>query len=179
VKKEKLEHYADELARHADAPWVTPLFFALFVLDAFVMVIPADTLLGATVSMRKKHLKKWLIVALAGSAIGLAIAMLLAQTVFHDYFIKLTSEGGAYHKVQDVINHAKNYGYIELSIGVFTVVPSIIAGLAGVIVGLNPWVVWVIIVAAKWLKIVLTLWLLYTGSNVVKKWIRLYLKTSV
>ncbi len=179
MNKGKLEHYAEVIAIHADAPWVTPLFFVLFFIDAFLMVLPADTLLGATVSIRPKHVKKWTVAACLGSSVGLGLAIILALTVLHEYFVRTTLEGGFYHKVQEIIAHAQDYGYLELSIGVFTIVPSILAGLAGVLVGLNPWVVWVLVVTAKLLKILLTLWLLYTGSTFLKKWVRLYLKTSV
>lgn len=179
MKREKLENYAETLARHADAPWITPFFLFLFFIDSFLMVLPADSLLGATVAIRPKHVKKWAFFSCLGSALGLALAIFLAETVLHDYFFRLMAEGGFYHRVQEIIEHAQNYGYLELAIGVFTIVPSLIAGLAGVVVGLNPWIVFLLISSAKILKILLTLWLLYTGSHYLKKIVKIYVKTSV
>lgn len=143
------------------------------------MFLPADTLLGMTVSIRPRHAKKWTIFSCVGAALGLALAMFLAETILHEFFLSLIRGDGIYHKVQEIIDHAQNYGYIELAIGVFTIVPSLIAGLAGVVMGLNPFAVYGIITSAKLLKILLTLWLLYTGSGYLKKLVKLYLKTSV
>jgi len=179
MKKEKLLHYARKIVQHADAAWVGPFFFFFFFADALVMVLPADSLLGATASMHPKHLKKWAVLSCLGAASGLALAVLLGNTVLHNYLHALISEGGYYHRVGDILTHAQNYGYLELTIGVFTFLPCVIGAIAGAVVGLNPFWVFLIVLAAKLLKILLTLWLLYAGSGLLKRIVRWYLKTSV
>ncbi len=179
MKQEKLYHYAEVLARHADAPWLPLFFLILFFVDSFLMVLPADSLLGATVAIRPIHVKKWTFFACCGSILGLGVAVILGNYVLHDYMMELVAREGFYHKVAEILEHAQNYGYLELCIGVFTIVPSIIGALAGAVVGLNPWVVFVLVVTAKLIKILLTLWLLYTGSHYLKKFVKFYLKTSV
>jgi len=179
MNKDKLFAYARKIVDHADAHWVAPFFLVLFFLDAFLMVIPADSLLGATASLHPKHLKKWTICACLGASLGLGLAVLLGNTVLHNYLMNAISEGGFYHKVGDILQHVQNYGYVELSIGVFTVVPSVVGAIAGAVIGLNPYWVFLIVLSAKLLKILLTLWLLYTGSALVRKIIKIYLKTSV
>jgi membrane protein YqaA with SNARE-associated domain len=78
-----------------------------------------------------------------------------------------------------VVEHAQNYGYVELTIGVFTLLPSLFGVLIGVVVGLNPWAVWALALAGKVVKILATVWIIFSGSQVLKKYIRLWLKTSV
>ena len=179
MKQEKLNRYALALATHAEAAWVTFFFFVLFLLDSILMFLPADSLLGATIILYPKRARRWLTVACLGSITGLAGAVILANTVLNDYLQKLVASDGVYHQVRDIIEHAQHYGYWELAAGVFTFVPSVIGAMAGTIVKLNPWLIFLIVTAAKLLKIFLTVWLLHAGGGALKRIIRVYLKTSV
>src|SRR5262245_53765945 len=112
MKKEKIAYYAYKIAAHADAPWVTPVFFLLFFLDSFLVFIPCDSLLGATVAIRPRHVKKWCFAAILGVVVGLGLVVVAAFTFLHGYLYTLTQDGGMYAQVGDIMTHAQEYGYV-------------------------------------------------------------------
>lgn len=180
MKKEKLTHYAKVLAGHAEAVWVSPVFFLIFFVDSFIMVIPADSLLLATVALNPRHMKKWFFWSILGAAAGFAVLIFLGHTIFHDYLLHSVEETGFYSEVGKYLHrHAQDYGLMELTIGVFTLVPCMVAALAGVVVGLNPWAILGIVVGAKIFRLVLTLWFVHTSRPFLKKLVNFYQKTSV
>lgn len=180
MKKEKLTHYAEVLAQHAEAHWVSPVFFLIFFVDSFIMLIPADSLLSATVALNPRPMRKWYLVSNLGAALGFAVLIFLSQTIFHDYLMQSIQETGFYSEVGAFLQkHASNYGIWELAIGVFTIVPCMIAALAGVAVGINPWAILAVVVAAKAFRLGLTLWFVHTSRPFLKKLVKFYQKTSV
>jgi len=179
MKKEKLRHYANVIASNADAHWVTPFFFIIFFLDSLLLVIPVDSLLGASMSLRPRHIKKWLLASTLGFALGLGILALVANSHLQPWAFKWFEELGYFHHVEKVLEQAENYGYLSLTIGVFTILPSLFGVIIGVLVGLNPWVVWALSLGGKIVKLILTVWLIFSGSQVFKKILKIYLKTSV
>ena len=179
MKREKLRHYANVISTHAEAHWVTPLFFFLFFIDSVILFLPMDTLLAATISLKPHHRRKWVLASIFGFALGLGLVAILVNTELHPYLFQLFKKWGYFKDVMRIVEHAQNYGYIELAIGVFTFLPSIFGVLIGVIVGLNPWAVWSLALAGKVVKILATVWIIFSGSKVLKKYISLWLKTSV
>lgn len=179
MKKEKLRHYANVIASHADAPWVTPLFFFLFFIDSFLLLLPVDSLMAATLTMRPKHMKRWLFVSIVGFGLGLGVVAIIVNSQLQPYLFELFEKWGYFHHVEKVLSHAETYGYLELALGVFTIVPSLFGVLAGVVVNLNPWAVWAIAWVGKIIKILLTVWVIFSTSKAVKKVLKVYLKTSV
>ena len=179
MKREKLRHYANVLSSHADAHWVTPLFFGLFFIDAVILVIPVDTLLGATVALKPEHKKKWVLASIIGYATSLALVAILVNSHLQPYLFELFESWGYMEHVRSMVEHAQNYGYIELTIAVFTLIPSLFGVLIGVVLGLNPFAVWAISLSGKITKILVTVWLVFTSSQYLKKWLRVWLKTSV
>lgn len=179
MNKEKLQHYANVLASHAGSYWVTPIFFLLFFIDSIILIIPVDSLLAATISLRPQGLKKWLIASVIGFASGLGLVAILVNTQLQPWFLNLFESWGYLDRVYDIINQAQDYGYWALTLGVFTLLPSLFGVLIGVLVHLNPWAVWAIALAGKLFKLFLTVWLIFSGSLALRKWLRLYLKTSL
>lgn len=136
-------------------------------------------MLATTIALRPQHWKKWLTASVLGFAGGLGLVAILVNSHLQPWFMNLFESWGYLHHVQDVINQAQNYGYWALTVGVFTLLPSLFGVLIGVLVHLNPWAVWAISLAGKLFKIFLTVWLIFSGSLAVRRWIKLYLKTSV
>lgn len=176
MKKEKIAYYAYKIAAHADAPWVTPVFFLLFFLDSFLVFIPCDSLLGATVAIRPRHVKKWCIAAVFGVIVGLGLVVVASFTFLHGYLYTLTQGEGMYAQVGEILAHAQEYGYVELTIGVFTFIPCVIGAIAAAMMGMNPWAVYGIVVAAKILRIILAVWILHSGGSLLKRAAKVYLK---
>jgi membrane protein YqaA with SNARE-associated domain len=176
MKKEKIAYYANRIASHADAPWVTPVFFLLFFLDSFLVFIPCDSLLGATAAIRPRHVKKWCIAAILGVIAGLALVVVAAYTFLHGYLYTWTQAEGFYSQVGDILAHAQQYGYVELTIGVFTFIPCVIGAIAAAMIGMNPWAVYGIVVAAKIMRIILAVWILHHGGSLLKRAAKVYLK---
>lgn len=179
MKREKLRHYANVISVHADAPWVTALWFGLFFIDSFLLFIPVDTLMAATLAMKPQHRVRWITWGLVGFGLGLGMVAILVNSQLQPWFFEQINHWGYVAHVQDVVSHAQSYGYLELTLGVYTVLPSLFGVLAGVLVHLNPWVVWAISFSGKVLKLLLTVWVVFGGHQTVKRWIKLYLKTSV
>ena len=179
MKKEKLRHWANVISSHAESYWVTPLFFGLLLVDSIILFLPVDTLLAATITLKPRKMKIWILSSLAGFALGLGVVAVLVNSHLQPWLFEIFENWGYLHHVQDVVAHAQDYGYIELAIGVFTVLPSLFGVLIGVLVKLDPWIVWGISYAGKVFKVLLTVWLIFSSSNVLKKWLRVYLKTSV
>jgi membrane protein YqaA with SNARE-associated domain len=179
VKREKLRHYANVLSSHADAHWVTPLFFLLFFVDAVILVIPVDTLLAATVSLKPQQKKKWVISSILGYSTSLALVAILVNSHLQPYLFEMFNRWGYLNHVRDLVEHAQSYGYFELTVAVFTLVPALFGVLIGVLLGLNPWAAWAISLAGKIAKILVTVWLIFSSSQYLKKWLRIWLKTSV
>lgn len=179
MKKEKLRHWANVISSHAESYWVTPLFFGLFLLDSIILFLPVDTLLAATITLKPKKMKTWIFFSLLGFAIGLAIVAIIVNSHLQPWLFELFDNWGYLDHVREVVAHAQDYGYIELAIGAFTILPSLFGVLIGVLVGLDPWIVWGISYAGKVVKVFLTVWLIFSSSHVLKRWLRVYLKTSV
>ncbi|HCU24170.1 MAG TPA: hypothetical protein DF383_04055 [Deltaproteobacteria bacterium] len=176
MKKEKIVQYAEKIAAHADAHWVTPVFFLLFFLDSFLVFIPCDSLLGTTVAIRPRHVKKWVFAAVFGVMVGLGLVVLASYTFLHGYLYELVEKEGMYSQVKDILLHAQEYGYFELTLSVFTVVPCVIGSIAAAMIGMNPWAVYGIVVVAKILRIILAVWIIHSGGTLLKRWVRIYLK---
>jgi membrane protein YqaA with SNARE-associated domain len=179
MKKEKLRHYATVIAGHADSAWVTPVFFLMFFIDSLVLVLPVDSLMATTMTLRPQHVKKWLVASISGFALGLGILAAIANSKLQPLLFELMERWGYLNHAMDAVKHAQNYGYWELVFGVFTFVPSLFGVLAGVLVGLNPWAVWAISLGGKVVKILLTVKVIFSTSDLAKKILRFYLKTSV
>ncbi len=180
MKKEKLQSYAQRIAEHADAFWVGPVFFLIFLVDAFIMVIPADSLFSTTYVLRPQHLKKWYLWSIVGAAAGFGLLILLGHTVLHPFLMESIQTTGFYSEVGKYLQrHAYDYGLIELTIAVFTIVPLTIASVAGVAVGLDPWAIFGIVMAAKIFRLALTVWVVHTGRGFLKKIVSIYVKTNI
>jgi|SRR5215831_3133993 len=176
MKKERLLQYARALAAHAEAPWVTPVFFFTFFLDSFLVFIPIDSLLGATVALRPRNAKKWVLAGIGGVTLGLGLGVVAANTFLHPHLLDLVHRIRIYPQVDEILRHAQAYGYFELTLGVFTVVPCIVGAIIGALLGLNPWAVLGIVVAAKVFRILLTVWLIHSGGTLLRKIVKFYLK---
>lgn len=179
AKKERLRHYANLIASHAEASWVGPFFGILFFFDSMVLVLPSDSLLSAVIAINSKHVKKWLVYATIGFALGLALTTFLAVTHLQPLFVQWMERLGYGESFHKFIGEIREHGYWGLTVGVFTIVPCLFAVLAGAIVGLKAWAVWLISLGGKYLKLYLTVWLVLSSSNALKKWVKAYLKTSV
>lgn len=179
MKREKIVHYAQKIAAHADAKWVAPVFFLLFFLDSFVVFIPCDSLLGTTVAIRPRHLVKWSLAAVLGLMVGLGLVVLASYTFLHGYLNDIVHHYSMYAKVNDIVQHAQEYGYFELTVSVFTVVPCVIGAIAASMIGMNPWAVYGIVVAAKLLRLFLAIWIIHSGGALLKRVVKAYLKIPV
>ncbi|MFO1464673.1 MAG: hypothetical protein U1F66_12935 [bacterium] len=179
MKKEKIAYYAQKIAAHADARWVAPVFFLLFFLDSFLVFIPCDSLLGTTVAIRPRHLVKWLLAAVLGVVAGLGLVVLASYTFLHGYLDTIINDYSMYARVKDIVQHAQQYGYFELTISVFTVVPCVIGAIAASMIGMNPWAVFGIVVAAKLLRVFLAVWIIHSGGTLLRRIVRVYLKIPV
>ncbi len=180
MKKEKLQSYARRIAVHADAFWVGPVFFLIFLVDSFVVFIPADSLFSTTFVLRPRHLKKWFIWSILGAACGFGLLIYLAHTVLHPFLMESIQGTGFYSQVGKYLEkHAYHYGLIELTVAVFTIVPLMVASLAGVVVGLNPWAIFGIVMAAKMVRLALTVWVVHAGKSAWKKIVSIYVKTNI
>jgi len=179
MKKEKITQYAQKIAAHADSKWVTPVFFFLFFLDSFVVFIPCDSLLGTTVAIRPRHLVKWLVASVLGILLGLGLVVVASYTFLHGYLDVMVHHFSIYSKVNDIVQHAKEYGYFELTVSVFSVVPCVVGAIAASLIGMNPWAVYGIVVAAKLLRLFLAVWIIHSGGALLKRVVRAYLKIPV
>src|SRR5262245_43818214 len=99
MKKKKLSHYAQALARHAEGHWVGSVFFLIFLVDSFVMVIPADSLLSATVALNPRPVKKWYLFSVLGSVVGFALLIFLSHTIFREHLLRSIQGTGYYSRV--------------------------------------------------------------------------------
>ena len=64
----------------------------------------------------------------------------------------------------------------DVTLGVFTVIPCVIGAIAAAMIGMNPWAVYGIVVAAKLLRIILAVWILHSGGSLLKRAAKVYLK---
>lgn len=179
MKKERIARYAQRIAEHADAKWVAPVFFLLFFLDSLFVFIPCDSLLGTTVAIRPRHVVKWLTASVLGVVAGLGLVVLASYTFLHGYLDTLVNNSSLYSGVNDIVQHAQAYGYLELTISVFTFVPCVIGAIAAAMIGMNPWAVYGIVVAAKLLRVFLAVWIIHSGGTLLKRIVRVYLKIPV
>ena len=178
MKKDRITEYARKIAAHADAPWVAPVFFLLFFLDSLIVFIPCDSLLGTTVAIRPRHVVKWLTASVLGVVVGLGVVVLASYTFLHGYLDVLVQKS-LYSQVNDILQHAQEWGYLELTLSVFTVVPCVIGTIAAAMIGMNPWAVYGIVVAAKLLRVFLAVWIIHSGGTLVKRLVRWHLKIPV
>ncbi|MCE9624184.1 MAG: hypothetical protein K8R69_01835 [Deltaproteobacteria bacterium] len=179
MKKDRIVRYAQKIAAHADAKWVAPVFFLLFFIDSFLVFIPCDSLLGTTIAIRPRHTVKWMAAAVAGVVGGLGLVVLASYTFLHTYLSSVVQNHAMYSQVNDIVAHAQQYGYLELTVSVFTVVPCVIGAMAASLIGMNPWAVYGIVVAAKLLRVFLAVWIIHSGGTLIKKIVRVYLKIPV
>lgn len=178
MKKDRIVRYAQRIAEHADARWVTPVFFILFFVDSFLVFIPCDSLLGTTVAIRPRHVVKWLTASVLGIVAGLGLIVLASNTFLHGYLDTIVNNS-MYSQVHDIVSHAQQWGYLELTVSVFTVVPCVIGAIAAAMIGMNPWAVFGIVVAAKLLRVFLAVWIIHSGGTLLKRMVRVYLKIPV
>jgi len=154
---DKVIHLAHRISYYAHKPWVMAYFFFSFFLDSFVMFIPAEGLLAVAVLFAPDKKRVWFLFAVLGSLLGFFITYILTVSSLQHWLIDLIVEydsGGFFY---DITTHAAKYGYLNLSLAVFTVVPPIICLLAGIVIGLNPLIVFAIVFASKVFRIVLVI----------------------
>lgn len=179
MKKERLRHYASLMAAGSESPWVTFMLFWVFFVDAIIMVIPTDPLLGAALGLNHRHYKKWIIASVLGFLLGLGFAAWVLNSHFQPWAFSILDHYGYLDKVQTWMAGRETVGYWTLTFGVLTFFPCFLTLVAGNLVGLNPIAIWAIAGGAKLLKLGITILVIFTGSKKLKKWLGLYAKTSV
>lgn len=179
MKKERLRHYANILASRADRPWIGPFFALLFFLDAIFSVFPSDSLLAAVVVIQPKHVKSWTLYASIGFALGLGLLTLLANSHLQPLFYQWLENWGYGENISSTLQEISLHGYGGLTLGAFTFVPCPISILAGIMVGLNPRIVFLITALGKYTKFFLMIWVALSGSNRMRKFAKKYLKAPI
>jgi len=179
MNKERIRHYSHVISAHADSAYATLLFSSTFFLDALIVVLPIDSIMSATLTLKPQHARKWVLSAMLGFSLGLGLVALMANSHLEPYLLSWIAKLGYSARLEEVLSHAQTHGYWELTLGSFTILPPIFGVLMGVSVGLNPWAVLFICVAGKMTKLVLMVWLAISSSPKIKKFLQVYLKTSV
>lgn len=151
--------WALKIAKVSHMPWVLWALIATFFIDAFVVVIPIDGIMAAALIYAPDRKRTWYLAGLVGSFLGYLLFYFLLLSTFQNeviqYLVGIDAE--AY---RSVIAHANDYGYWYVAWGLLTVVPPVICLGAGLVSGLQPFLVFLMLCVAKvfrlWLVIFLT-----------------------
>ena len=168
---DKVIHLAHRISYYAHMPWVMAYFFFSFFFDSFIMFIPADGLLAVAVLFAPDKKRVWFLIAVFGSLLGFLVTYILTLSSLQYWLIDLIVEYDSGGFFRDITTQAVKYGYLNLSLAVFTVVPPIICLLAGIVIGLNPLAVFAIVFVSKVFRIALMIFLvrkLWAGVIFVK-----------
>lgn len=154
---ERIVRAAHWISRRADAPWA-PIFFALmYFCDSFLMFLPADSLMSVTLLIVPRKTRTWILAAMAGTMAGFLIFYLLSLSSFKIWAFEFVRVNGLMPAFATITANATQYGYAKLAIGVLTAVPPIACLVGGIVVGLDPFTVFLIASLGKFVRIILML----------------------
>jgi hypothetical protein len=92
-----------------------------------------------------------------GAILGDLGLVLLTQTTFQPVLVDFIREHDFTNTFQDMISQAKGYGWVNLIIGCLTIVPQNVCLVGGILIGLNPFVVFTVVALIKWLRILVVI----------------------
>jgi hypothetical protein len=161
----KVMQVAHRLSDYAHQDWVIFFFLILYFLDSFLVFLPAEALLSLTLLLAPEKTRPWSIAAIAGAVFGFAIFYFLSLSSFEPYVIKLIHENDWSHQFDRIVNAANHTGYLNLALAVWTVVPPIACLVGGILVGLNPFLVFMIVLSAKVFRIFFMIYLMRVLKN--------------
>ncbi|MBF0107156.1 MAG: hypothetical protein HQM16_17740 [Deltaproteobacteria bacterium] len=156
---QRIYNLAKKITHYAHMPWVTPFFLIIFFLDSFLMFIPADSLLAVSVLFAKDKKKKWYLTAMTGAFLGFLLFLYLTESQFRSITVAFIQDHDPHDLFGHITSHASKYGYFDLSLAVFTVVPSVFCLVGGIIINLNPSIVFAIVCASKAFRVWLVMYL--------------------
>lgn len=150
---DKVIRYAMKIARYAHMPWVTLFFFLAFLLDSFLMFIPADGLLSVTVLFAPDKKRTWYLASLAGSLLGYVIFYFLTISSFQHLVLDFVTRMDYAQVFNEIVSRARHFGLLYLAVAVFVMIPPVFGMVAGIVIGLNPWSVFIMLCVLKAVRI--------------------------
>lgn len=129
-------------------------FFLLLVfLDSFLIFLPGEGLVALTLLFVPDKKWEWFTACCVGHILGFALFSILSQTTIQPALVEMIIQYDYSHNFQKIMHHAAQYGYLDISIGAFTFVPAIICLIGGIAVGLNVWMVFLVVSLVKIVRI--------------------------
>lgn len=117
-------------------------FLLIFLADAIVMVVPADTLMAITLLVVPQKKREWCIAGLVGAMLGYLILIILTQTTFRPEIIHyLSTSDFTRDSFNEILSGPSKFGYFNLIVGSLTVIPQNVCVVGGIIIGLNAFLV--------------------------------------
>lgn len=156
---DRVIHWAHRISHFAHMPWVVGFFFLIFLVDSFLLFLPADGLIAVSVLFAPDKKRVWFLMAVLGSLLGFVILYALTISSFEKSIVDFIVAGDAAASFHQITKHAARYGYLALGVGVFTFVPPGVSLMAGIVIGLNPLAVLGIVFASKVFRIWLMIFL--------------------
>lgn len=132
-------------------------FLIIFLTDAIIMVVPADTLLAITLLLVPQKKREWFLAGFVGAILGYVALAILTQTTFQPVLVDFIRAHDFTNTFQDMMGQAHRYGYVNLIIGCLTIVPQNVCLVGGILIGLNPLLVFVVVAVIKWVRILVVI----------------------
>lgn len=149
----KLLYYATRLSAYAHRDWVVGFFFLLYFFDSFLIFLPAESFLALTLLFVPDRKRVWVLAAITGALSGFILFYLLSLSSFQPKLIEFIESKSLAESFALVVNYGTRYGYPSLVALVFIAVPPLVGLVAGILIGLNPLIVFVIVFLAKIFRI--------------------------
>lgn len=135
---------AHRLSIQAHRDWVVVFFFLLFFSDCILLFLPSDSLLAVTLLFAPDRQRPWVLAAIAGTLLSLAIFYFASLSPLKPQIIELIKQSDLSNTFDTLTAAASKSGYWQLVAGVLTFVPAIVCLVGGIFVGLNPFAVFII-----------------------------------
>lgn len=163
----KLLYYATKLSAYAHRDWVVGFFFLLYFFDSFLIFLPAESFLALTLLFVPDRKRVWVLAALAGALCGFLIFYLLSLSSFQPKLVEFIEDESLMASFEMVVDYGTRYGYPSLVVLVFVAVPPLVGLVAGILIGLNPLIVFVIVILAKIFRIFAMIYLMRFAKRYV------------
>lgn len=95
----------------------------------------------------------WVLAAIAGALSGFILFYLLSLSSFQPKLVEFIESESLTEPFALVVDYGSRYGYSSLVALVFIAVPPLVGLVAGILIGLNPLVVFMIVILAKVFRI--------------------------
>lgn len=150
---------AHRLAEIAHRGWLNIFFFVMCLVESFVMVIPADTLISVTTNIVPDKKRAWFLWSLFGYALGFLIITLLLTTSLKQQALSVFQHVGILGEVQAAKTRLSHYGYFGLGLSILMGMPPLVCMTASVLIGLKPWLVFATTLCVKVVRVGLLIFL--------------------